>query len=390
MDTLKMRLGIFGAVALSAVIVLFATVGINNNGERTVVQLPSGTTFVKFTPGIYFSMFGTTTAYDDVVTTDLNSDNAQVRYQDGGQGWVDGVVRATLPTSEEEMLRLHKAVRSETGLRAKILDPEIKQALNLTAGLMTSEEAYAVKRNSYREWGMDQLKNGTYKTILADKEVEIEGKKVMKAVPTIAYAADGVTALHNESPFTEYGMTISGFQITDWGFEPATQKQISDKRNAEMAVITAKANTVRAKEEALQAAAEGEKAVVQEKFKQEQIAQKDIAVSAKEVEMAKLELQKEKERAEAARFYQIAVDRRSKADAEAKRRMMAADGALEQKLEAYVKVQAKYAEEFAKQKWVPEINMGANGTNGSSAADMINLLTVKAAKDLNFQPNPTK
>ncbi|MEK7130486.1 MAG: hypothetical protein AAB793_02420 [Patescibacteria group bacterium] len=62
---------------------------------------------------------------------------------------------------------------------------------------------------------------------------------------------------------------------------------------------------------------------------------------------------------------------------------MNADGALEIKLNTYERVMAKFASEFAKQKWVPELQMGTNGSaNGNAAVDMINLLTVKTAKDL--------
>lgn len=378
-------------LAVVALVVTMLMVGINDNGQRTVVQVPTGHTFVKFTPGIYFSMFGSTTEYNDVITVTLDENNAIVRYQDGGQGWVEGIVRATLPTSEAEMLKLHRAVRSTTGLKAKILLPEVQQALNLTAGLMTSEEAYAVKRNQYREWGMDQLKNGTYKTVLTKKPVTIEGKQVMKEVPAIAYVnGDGVTTMHNASPFGDYGMDISGFQITEWGFEKATREQISDKRSAEMAVITAKANAIRAKEETLQAAAEGEKDVITAKFAEEKKNQPAIAAAAKDLEVAKLAVAKEQENAAAAIFYKKAVDTRSSADAAAKKRMMQADGALEQKLAAYIKVNANYAKEFGKQKWVSEITMGGSGQEGSSAADMINLLTIKTAKDLNFNPQPSK
>ena len=48
---------------------------------------------------------------------------------------------------------------------------------------------------------------------------------------------------------------------------------------------------------------------------------------------------------------------------------------------------ANYAIEFGKQKWVPEVQFGDNGgAKGSSneASDLINMLTVKTAKDLSL------
>lgn len=381
---------IAGGFAFLLFMITILTIGINDNGQRTVVQWPSGTTFVKFSPGMYVALFGSITEYSDVITTDLDHTNATVRYQDGGTGYVEGTVRAILPTDEVGMLKLHRSFRGEQGLRSKLLDPEIQQALNLTAGLMTSEEAYNSKRGQYREWGMAQLQKGTYKTVMAPKTIIVEGIEVQKDVSQIL-KIDGV-AQHNSSPFNDYGMVISQFQLTEWGFEEATLRQISDKRNAEMAVITAKANTTRAKEEALQSAAEGEKAVTIAKFDEEKKNQPMIAAAAKDLEVAKLTVIKEQENAKAAKFYKIAVDTRTSADAGRKKQLMEADGALEQKLKAYVTVQGKFAEEFGKQKWVPDMQFGATSgsTTGSAASDMIDLLTVKAARDLNFDPRPTE
>lgn len=65
---------------------------------------------------------------------------------------------------------------------------------------------------------------------------------------------------------------------------------------------------------------------------------------------------------------------------------MQANGALEQKLAAYVEVNKVYAKEFGNYKgnWVPGVIMGSDGKAAQSggATDMINLLTIKTAKDL--------
>ena len=41
------------------------------------------------------------------------------------------------------------------------------------------------------------------------------------------------------------------------------------------------------------------------------------------------------------------------------RLVMQADGALQQKIDAYIKVNERYAEALEKQKWVPEVVMGS-------------------------------
>ncbi|PHS22335.1 MAG: hypothetical protein COA83_11895 [Methylophaga sp.] len=67
---------------------------------------------------------------------------------------------------------------------------------------------------------------------------------------------------------------------------------------------------------------------------------------------------------------------------------MEADGALAQKLMTYEAVMKRFAQAIEKQKWVPEIQMGASSSNGSaveggsSAMALIDMLSVKTAKDL--------
>jgi len=134
--------------------------GINNAGHRTVVQYPTGTLYVKFTPGIYPQLFGTTEIYNDVITFDYDKTDAEVdssidqvgisvRYQDGGTGRVYGKARFTLPNDEETMLHLHKAFRSNRGVSQKLIKSVTEEGMNLTAGLMSSEEAYAEKRGIF-------------------------------------------------------------------------------------------------------------------------------------------------------------------------------------------------------------------------------------------------
>ena len=64
---------------------------------------------------------------------------------------------------------------------------------------------------------------------------------------------------------------------------------------------------------------------------------------------------------------------------------MQADGALQQKIDAYIKVNERYAQALEKQKWVPEVVMGSQGSqSGNAATDMMNLLMMKTARDLNL------
>ena len=64
---------------------------------------------------------------------------------------------------------------------------------------------------------------------------------------------------------------------------------------------------------------------------------------------------------------------------------MLADGALTQELNAWVTVNRRYAEAIEKQKWVPEVQMGAtHAEGGDSAQDLLSLFLAKTARDLNL------
>ncbi len=381
--------------------------GINDAGHRTVIQYPNGTMVVKFDPGFYLQYFGRVDEYNDVITFDFDkTENAEsstldqqgiaVRYQDGGTGHVYGNMRFGLPVVRADMLKLHKDFRSNRGVANKIIKQVTEESMNLTAGLLTSEEAYAEKRGTFGEWARDQVSKGKFKTKSVSIDVldEATGKSVSKKVPRIVFGEDGL-AMHAGSDLVKYGISVTGFQLVDWGFEEKTLKQISDKREATMAIITAKANAARAKQDTITAEEQGKANVKIAQYEEEVIKEKAVVQAERKAEVAVIKatqlvdvaaqhkLQAEQKQLAAIHYKkeQILI---GQGDSERKKLVIEADGALEQKLEAYVKVNANYAREFGKQKWVPEIEMGSNGgnTGGNAAMSIIEMLGVKAAKDL--------
>ena len=419
------RKGLYAVLGLITIILAFMVVGINDAGYRTVVQWPNGHTFVKFDPGMYLQLFGSTWEYNDVLTLDFNpkedaenatlsQQNISVRYQDGGLGHVTGITRFRLPTDEETMLLVHKEFRSNEGIAGKLLVNVTEEAMNQTAGLMSSEASYAEKRGVFGQWARDQIVNGKYKT-RQEKTFEVEYgfeycleenlteklqeecrnvKKVTKYYPTILMR-DGQPQ-YEVSDLKQYGITVTGFSIVDWGYEPKTLDQISTKREATMAIITAKANAERAKQDAITAEQQGlanvkvaEYEQEVEKIRQVVIAEreKEVAVidAQKKVELAAQEKLRQEQNKEAMVQYKQAEILRGEGDAAYKAKVLAADGALAQKLETYERVSQMYAEAIAKQKWVPEVQMGdLSGGTGSNAEALINMLTVKTAKDLSL------
>ncbi len=399
----KLTIGVVLAVALLAILVM--AFGINNAGHRTVVQYPTGTLYVKFSPGIYPQWFGTAEVYNDVITFDYDKSSAEVdssidqvgisvRYQDGGTGTVYGKARFSLPSDEETMLHLHKAFRSNRGVSQKLIKSVTEEGMNLTAGLMSSEEAYAEKRSIFTQWSSQQISKGKFQTKLEkiDTVDESTGKTVTKNIPVISFGADGLP-IHLFSDLADYGITVNGFQITDWDFEPKTLQQIATKREATMAIITAKANAERAKQDAITSEEQGKANVMMAKYEKEVVKEKAIVDAQREKEVAVISAQKsvevarqhkleaEQKKLAAAEYKQEQI-LRGEGDGAYKRIVMEADGALAQKLATYERVMERFASAIEKQKWVPEVQMGESGNGGSNAMTLIEMMSVKAAKDL--------
>ncbi|MEH6358059.1 MAG: SPFH domain-containing protein [Pseudomonadales bacterium] len=409
------KLMVVGLLFLATLVVAFMAFGINNAGHRTVVQYPTGTLYVKFSPGIYPQWFGTTEVYNDVITFDYDKSNSDegssidqtgisVRYQDGGTGTVYGKARFSLPGDENTMLHLHKAFRSNRGVSQKLIKSVTEEGMNLTAGLMSSEEAYAEKRSIYTQWSSQQISKGKFQTRLQKINTVDEGtgKTVTKNVPVISYGEDGLP-VHLESDLANYGVSVNGFQITDWDFEPKTLQQIATKREATMAIITAIANAERAKQDAITSEEQGKANVMTAKYQKEVLKEqaivdaqreKSVAVIAaeKRVEMARQQKLEAEQKKLAAVEYKQEQILRGEGDGAYKRLVIEADGALAQKLATYEKVMNRFAQAIEKQKWVPEIQMGGDSTSsgGANAMTLIEMMGVKAAKDLALDMNIKK
>ena len=395
----------YAGIGIPALIVLYFCFGINDAGERTVIQYPTGTLLVKFSPGIYFKAFGNTEVYKDVITFDFDKEDAitqsslnytgiSVRYQDGGTGKVFGKARFALPDNEEQMIRLHKDFRSNDAVAHKLIKALSEESMNLTAGLMTSEESYAEKRGIFTQWAEEQIASGKFFTELKSivEEEKDTKERIVRNIPVIKYGTDG-QPLHHASDFKNYGIRVSGFQITDWDFEQKTLDQISRKREATMGIITAKADAERARQEALTAEEQGKKNVMVDRYAKEQEKIQAVVDAEKEKEVAvtkamqgvlvaeQAKLEAEQKRLAAVAYKQEQI-LRGEGDGEYKRLVMSADGALTAKLEAWQAVHMRYAEAIEKQKWVPDIQMGGNSGTGSAANDLIEMLKAQTAKEL--------
>lgn len=388
-------------------IVIGLTADSNDAGYRTVIQYPNGHLRVKFDAGWYLKWFGNTTVYPDVITYDFDrSENDEgatldqtgipVRYRDGGTGTVFGIAQFMLPTDEKTMLELHKIYRTPNGVANKVIKQSVDEAANLTAGLMTSEDGYDVKRAVFTEWMNEQVKKGKYKTTskFITETDAVTGKTVTKEVP-VRYEEKSMP-VHLDSDLASVGITVIGnIKLDKADFEPRTLEQISKKREATMAIITAKANAEKAKQDAITAEEQGKANVMTARYEQEVEKERAVVIAEREKEVAVIKAQRQVDVAEQAKLEAEQMKLRAseikeeqillgEGEAERKRLVMEADGQLALKVEAWKEATIAGYKYLGQQRWISEVMMGGGApTNGGeNVVEFMDILKTKAAKDL--------
>lgn len=139
------------------------------------------------------------------------------------------------------------------------------------------------------------------------------------------------------------------------------------------------ANAKRAEQDAITTAKQGEANAAAAKWEQE-------------VEKAKMVTQAESRKAQAELDVQTAQLTKQRLTLEGegegakKRAIMQANGALEQKLDAWLKAQAYWSDAFAKYQgnMVPTTILGGSSGSSGNALGFMELMTAKAAKDLSL------
>lgn len=381
-------------------------------GTYQVRQWPvTGTLDTKMTPGMWMQMFGDISEWPKAETfyftadkdSDQDSDqdlSIEVRFQDGSMANISGTLRIVLPTSDQQAINLIdiSGYKNYRDLAQRLILPVVRNALRLSANLMSARESYSEKRTDFVFWSWDMIQNGLYQTEEIEEYVTdlISGEKVKKTIKVIKKDKKTKKVLYQQNPLKGTGITLANFEIKSFVYSKVVKKQIKEQQDAIMAIATAKALAQKAEQDKLKEEAQGKARVAKAKYQKEEEKIRAVVDAEKDKTVATLAAERKRDVAklakEEAAFTKAKDILLGQGEAERKKLVMAADGALKQKLDAYTTVMAKFATEFGKQKWVPEFSMNGTGgaENGSAAIDLINLLTAKTAKDLNLNLNIKK
>jgi regulator of protease activity HflC (stomatin/prohibitin superfamily) len=384
--------GLVGTVLLLAA-ALFLPTNIFENLDAQhimVVQSPvSGQLTLHTDPGVKWQGFGKVTKYlrRDQFSFDV-ADKSQIkaRFNDGGHADISGGVAWEMPTDREHLLTLHAKYGSQDTIEGQLVKTVVEKAIYMTGPLMSSKESSAERRNEMLGSIEDQIQHGIYQTRTDTKQEPDPMTGTLKTVSVVTLVKDtnGMPKRQESSPLTDFGIKVFNLSLNGIQYDDTVEKQIQEQQRAVMNVQTAMANAKKAEQDAITAEKNGQAEAAKAKWAQEAL--KATAVTQGEQELAVANLARQT--AEQNKQQQILL---GQGEAERRRLNLAANGALEQKLSAYVEVNKAYAEAIKDYKgaWTPNVVMGASPNNGGNASqNLVELLTAKTARDLGVDVTP--
>lgn len=370
------------AMTLVAVMVLSGQLFQSVDADQIVViQSPvSGKLTWHVNPGIKWQGFGKVTTY---LKRSIYSFTNKIRFNDGAHGDLSGSIQYELPLVPEALTGIHVRFGGQDAVQKQLIQTVVDKSTYMTGPLMSSKESYAEKRNALIWYVEDQVGNGVYRTKQREERTIDPITGVEKTITIVEIMMDkaGRPQRQEEAVLASFEIKPFNFSITNVVYDPQVEQQIATQQQAVMDVQTAMAEAKKAEQRRLTVEAEGQAIAVKAKWDQEAIKAKFVTEAEQRRDIARLDA----EAAELTKKQQISL---GEGESERKRLVMAADGALQFKLDALVKINEAYAEAIKgyQGNWVPNVVYGGNGgnfqTSGAGAHQLIDLLTAKAAKDL--------
>jgi regulator of protease activity HflC (stomatin/prohibitin superfamily) len=375
MQTMKL-VGVGAVLVLFMVLALWGQMFENVDADEIMVlQAPTTGELTVYTmPGIKWQGFGTVTIYRKLSDTDFDS---KIMFNDNGTGQLRGKFQVEMPLDAEHMLSLHTKYGSQAAIEHSLVKPTIDKVIYMTGPLMSSKESSAERKTDLIRYIVDEIEHGVYRTTQRTITVEDQASKEKRTV-TVAEIAlrDGKPERQEDSALNEFGIRIVNFAPRELKYDEAVEKQILKQQDITMQVQTARAQALEAEQRRITAQANGEAEVMKARYSKEVEKIEAVTQAQRDLEVQTL-------KAKEAEQYKREQILRGEGDAEAKRLVMSADGALNEKLNAYIEANKAWANAMASYQGniVPTYQTGSTaGTNG--ALTFMDLMTAKTAKDL--------
>lgn len=392
------RLGILvGGIALLVILAIAvpSMVEVLEANKVMVIQSLSGELNCYTDAGPKPQMLGTVTKYPrrGSVSFDRHvrgadgkiiEDNGKpLQFNDGGKGTLYGSVNWEMPADCKQIIEIHKAFGSVEGIEAQGVNRMVNSAVYLSGPMMSSTESSAEKRGMLVDLINDQAQHGVYQTTTrqVDQPDPITGEKRTVITVEIMRNTNGTPKRQQGSILEQYGIHLQPMAIERLNYSTEVEAQIAERQKATQSVQLSQASARKAQQDAITAEESGKATAAKAKWEQETIKARVVTEAQQSLEVAALAAKE----AEQYKRQQVLM---GEGDAERRRLVLQADGALAAKLEAYVKVHSVWATNFGQFKGnlVPQVvtnsSGGATGGAVGSTQNMLDLIGIKAAKDL--------
>jgi regulator of protease activity HflC (stomatin/prohibitin superfamily) len=419
-------------VSVALLTVSLGAVSYNDAGFCQHVRTIFGNETSTCETGWYFAGWGVNTAWPHYITVAhtfaATGENAgtvfqgsiaepyRVRLADNWTGDVTQTTRFGIPQDEAQFLEMARTFRTPERLINTTLKPAVTASLDSVSNMFTMEEYYSGgKRDQFKSEFKDAIEKGRAqvkqvslnqaggvirnRAAPSDSEVaqdtsEIGDTEVRRIIMEKVTDASGndVRIPHD---FTEIGIIVASAILENLDPDDKYEEQINDRKAAASRRVVAREQRLEQEEQRLLAIQQGETDIAkrQAAAKVEQIEKTTNAETTKKLALIEAERMKEeaeiaKQTAsinlERARIDAEAVTVAADAEAYAKEAILLADGALAQKLEAWLAAQRVWADAASKIN-VPSTVIGSSETSGNALGTVeqfMNMLMVKTARDL--------
>lgn len=376
-------------LVFSFLIFAFNPLSVNDAGERQVIQTLGGDLKVRFTPGLYFSGFGSkVTTYPNNVTIQASSkekgspdaDYHVIPYQgtfsEGDNALMSHTVKWDLPNTVESMLELHKTYTNINNLMTTTLLTYQNQTASYSAQRMSSEAHYSGGKSQLNAYFQDQLRNGQVLLITETKTRRLEDGSTKAYIDVREKLNTDGSIKRSQSDIQKYGIVASVATIDEVTYDDRIYEKLKAKIDAASDEATAKQQLITAQQEALTEKAKGEKLIATTKAREE-ASELQAVIQARKAKLVA------KENLEAARLNAAADLVKKEAEAKGDKLKVAAGLTPKEKAEFEMETSIGVARELAKVA-VPQIVVGGgSGKSGSSPIDAIGIkMLMEISKDL--------
>lgn len=303
----------------------------------------------------------------------------------------DGLV----PTQEEKKATedaIKAQIKAKTDMEAKIAkaekaeEPESKRKCEPNDAECEADllEIQAQKEAAATEAALAILDEEPIMQLANDRGIETKSSIYRRVVRI--FNEDG-TLKRKKHPIEQYGILVTQSTIESVQPEEKFQEMLGKQRDAAAAAAVSRQEAKQAQYEKQKIIAQGETEKARTKMSEEQKQTQIIVQAETQMKQAEIDLRTSEINQRKAKIEADALLITKRAEAESKRIVMVADGALEQKLAALENINASWANAASQHSMVPTTVIGTNDGKSNSSADFMSLMTAMAAKQVGVDLN---